>query len=175
MGMTVKQLADSLGVSKTAIRKRFTDEFRTNYVQTTEKGILVIDDNGCKLIAETLQTTAKQIPETVETNSERFAETLQTTANQIPETVQTTITTLQQHNTLLSEQLAIKDKQIAAQQEQIKTLMESLSNSTTAVINGQVLQLAASQKQLTDKSECSEDIEAPIPRKHFWQRWFNKK
>ena len=162
--MTVKQLADTLGVSKTTIRKRFTDEFRANHLKTNENGILVIDDNGCKLIAETLQTTANQIPETAET-----------TENMLLETLQTTITTLQQHNTLLSEQLAVKDKQIAAQQEQIKTLTESLSNSTTAVINGQVLQLAASQKQLTDKSECSEDIEAPIPRSHFWQRWFNKK
>lgn len=186
MSMTVKQLANSLGVSKTAIRKRFNDEFRANHLQINESGILIIDDNGCKLIAETLQTTANQIPEMAQTNPERFAETPQTTANQIPETVETTenmlletlkttITTLQQHNTLLSEQLTIKDKQIAAQQEQIKTLTESLSNSTTAVINGQVLQLAASQKQLTEKSECSDDVEAPVVKRYFWQRWFNKK
>ena len=60
MDMTIKQLADSLGVSKTAIRKRFTAEFRKKYVKTTENGTIIISENGCKLIAETMQTTAQE-------------------------------------------------------------------------------------------------------------------
>lgn len=64
---TIKQLADELGVSKTAIRKRLTSEFRTNYVETTENGVLVITANGCAIIAETLQTSANPTPETPET------------------------------------------------------------------------------------------------------------
>lgn len=186
MAMTIKQLADSLSVSKTAIRKRFNDEFRANHLKTTENGMLVIDDEGCKLIAETLETTASKMLGIVKTDSKKFAEVTQTIENQPPktaennknmllETLQTTIATLQQHNTLLSEQLTIKDKQIAAQQEQIKMLTESLSNSTTAVINGQLLQLTSAQKQLIEKSECSEKVEDSIPKKNFWQRWINKK
>ena len=70
MSMTVKQLADSLGVTKTAIRKRFTEDFRANHLQTTANGVIIISDEGCKLIAETLQTTANQIPQTAETVTE---------------------------------------------------------------------------------------------------------
>ncbi len=32
---TVKQLAEELGVSKTAIRKRFSDDFKAKYVETS--------------------------------------------------------------------------------------------------------------------------------------------
>lgn len=63
---TIKQLADELSVSKTAIRKRLTPEFRENYVEITANGVLTINENGCKLIAETLQTYANPIPETNE-------------------------------------------------------------------------------------------------------------
>ena len=91
MSKSIKQLADEFGVTKTAIRKRFTDDFREKHIHTTDKNILIIDDEGCKLIAETLQTTANQIPQT----KGNQAETLQTTANQIPQTKGNQAETLQ--------------------------------------------------------------------------------
>ena len=66
MSKTIKQLVEELNVSKTAIRKRFNDEFRANYVQTTENGMILISENGCKLIAETIQTNAIQFPQPTE-------------------------------------------------------------------------------------------------------------
>ena len=63
---TVKQLADELGVSKTAIRKRMDSDFRANYVQTTENNVLIISEIGCEIIAKTLKTSENQIPQTTE-------------------------------------------------------------------------------------------------------------
>lgn len=49
MSKTIKEIADELGVSKTAIRNKLTDEFRTKWVQTsTANGVqtLVITEDG---------------------------------------------------------------------------------------------------------------------------------
>lgn len=69
--MTIKELADALGVSKTAIRKYMTEDFRCAHAETNRNGAITIDSDGCKLIAETMgkkweqsETTANQIPET---------------------------------------------------------------------------------------------------------------
>ena len=75
MSKTIKQLADEFGVSKTAIRKRFTDEFKEKYVQTTSEGSLQISDDGCKLIAESLRKHIETLPETEKPSQSKFAET----------------------------------------------------------------------------------------------------
>ena len=62
MSKTIKQLADEFGVSKTAIRKRFTDEFKEKYVQTTSEGSLQVSDDGCKLIAESFRKHTETLP-----------------------------------------------------------------------------------------------------------------
>lgn len=157
MSMTVKQLADSLGVTKTAIRKRFTEDFRANHLQTTANGVIIISDEGCKLIAETLQTTANQIPQTAETVTENPENSL----------LETTIA-------VLREQLAVKDSQIAAQQEQIKTLTQSLHDTTAALTAAQALHAGTIQQQLTDKQAGSEGVSEPEERQGFWQRIFKR-
>lgn len=144
--MTIKQLADELGVTKTAIRKRFTDDFRANHLHTTDNNTIIIDDEGCKLIAETLQTTANQIPKT----TENLMETSESSANLLLETLQTTITTLQ-------EQLSAKDNLIAAQQEQINTLTESLHDTVTALTAAQALHAGTIQERLTEHSGTSDE------------------
>lgn len=171
MSMTVKQLADSLGVTKTAIRKRFTEDFRANHVQTTANGVIIISDEGCKLIAETLQTTANQIPQIAETVTENTENSL----------LQTTIA-------VLREQLSEKDKQITAltsalttSQEQVKQLTESLHDTTAALTAAQALHAGTIQQQLTEQQASSESVseDVPVPepeqeRQGFWQRIFKR-
>lgn len=134
MDMTIKQLANSLGVSKTAIRKRFTAEFRNNYLKTTENGVIIISENGCKLIAETIQTTTNQLPQTEETTID-----------------------------VLIKQISEKDKQIEAltsalttSQEQIKQLTESLHDTTTALAAAQSLHAGTIKQQLKEQYASSE-------------------
>lgn len=159
MGMTVKQLADELGVSKTAIRKRFTDEFKAKYVQTNPDGSLQVVDEGCKLIGESLQKQA-QTPQTkISEPSENHS--LQSVVEIQKETIG-----------LLKGQLAAKDEQIRAQQEQITALQVELErerqhardqSDKLAVLADQAQQLhaAATIKQLPDNQ---------VSKKHWWQR-----
>jgi len=113
LSKTIKQLADELGVSKTAIRKRFSDEFKAHYVETSDDGSLLVTDDGCKLIVESLrkpvQTPQTSVVETTANPSLRFA----------PDTQQDTMG-------LLTSQLAAKDEQIRAQQQQLITKDEQI-------------------------------------------------
>lgn len=58
MSKTVKELAEEFGVSKTAIRNKMTDEFRSKWVQTsTANGVqtLVITEEGVKALKSIFQ------------------------------------------------------------------------------------------------------------------------
>lgn len=141
---TVKQLAEELGVSKTAIRKRFSDDFKAQYVQTSANGSLQVSDDGCKLIAESL----RKPPQTPQTSG------VETTANLglrfVPDIQQDTMG-------VLTSQLAAKDEQIRAQQqqlitkdEQIKTMQAQLSAK-----DEQISQLTAALQQQTSALEST--------------------
>ena len=66
MNKTIKQLADELGVSKTAIRKYMSEEFRQEHTETDRNGVITITQSGCKLIAEIIGNNRKPIAETNE-------------------------------------------------------------------------------------------------------------
>lgn len=58
MSKTIKELADEFGVSKTAIRKKLTEEFRSKWVETsTANGVqtLVITEEGINALKSMLQ------------------------------------------------------------------------------------------------------------------------
>ena len=139
MSLTIKELADDLGVSKTAIRKYFTPEFRDKYV-IEEQGVLYIRNDGVNLIKnhkkekamrnpirnpignplEIHKTfnmeveTANQFAETKVETANQFAETKVETANQEVNKIDAEIiNVLKQTIETLQRQLEIKDKQIA--------------------------------------------------------------
>ena len=113
MGKCVKQLADEFGVSKTAIRKRFTAEFKAQYVETNPDGSLQVNDEGCKLIEESLQKPLQTAQTKVSETSENQG--LQETVAAQKETV-----------AILKGQLDIKDEQIKAMSDQMAALQAEL-------------------------------------------------
>ena len=50
-GKTIKQIADELGVSKTAVRKKMTDEVKTKFAETVS-GVIYISVCGENLIKQ---------------------------------------------------------------------------------------------------------------------------
>ena len=65
---TIKELANSLGVSKTAVRNYMDDDFRAKYTAKDSKGVITITPDGCKVLSENIgkqpENTAKNSPET---------------------------------------------------------------------------------------------------------------
>jgi predicted ArsR family transcriptional regulator len=152
-GMTIKQLADVLGVSKTAIRKYLTAEFRENYVETTANKVITISETGCKLIAESLQKSANL----AETTANQFAETTENTANiTIPLVVWNT----------LQEQLKEKDRQLQEKDKQIEALNQAVLNGQQLTDQAQRLQGNSEQKLL--------QLEAPGKKDNWFSRIFGR-
>lgn len=128
MMRTIKELADELGVSKTAVRKYMDSEFRAAHTENLPGNVIGIDDEGCKLIAERLRKPQ-------ETTENQFAET---TGNQ----------GLQEEVAFLREQLKAKDRQIEAQQTQISQLTSALESVTSSLQAAQALHAGTMKKQL---------------------------
>lgn len=144
--MTVKQLADSLGVSKTAVRKRLSDDFRQSYVSIVD-GVLEISDDGCKLIAETIANHRKPFVESTENTTENIPETNAHDCKLFAETADN-----HYDNTvinLLTTQIETKDRQIEALQTQISELTRSLQDVTAALAAAQALHAGTMQERLT--------------------------
>lgn len=193
MSKTIKQIADELGVSKTAIRNYMTADFRSKYVEISANGLLLISDEGAIQLQTKCKPTANQ-PQTKFAQStanqpQSTANQPQTTANQpqtecengvdrrkppqtefaaVVEVLQTTIDTLQ-------GQLATKDEQIKTQQEQISALQSELERERQharnqaeklAVLADQAQQLHAADKKALLAIEDKQDP----PKRHWWQR-----
>lgn len=107
---TIKELADKLGVSKTAVRKHMTPEFRCKHTETDRNGVITIDPAGCKLIAETMG------------RNEKLSES---TENKIPETPENTENPLY---AILRAELAAKNQQIDEKDRLIEQLRKDLAD-----------------------------------------------
>lgn len=114
MTMTIKQLADQIGVSKTAVRKYMDEDFRAKYTLTDGNGTITISAPGCELIAGKFQKTQQ-------TTENSYAATAE---NSVSDDI---VTILRDSIDTLKLQLAEKDRQLAAKDEQIKTLNEELA------------------------------------------------
>lgn len=186
MSKTIKELADSLGVSKTAIRKYLTPEFRAAHTANQTGNSIVIDDEGCKLIAETFRKPA-----------ESFRKPPQTTANLEPETTGNLVSgdvvaLLQSTIAALQQQLEVKDRQIADLTETVKTQAASLQ-AAQALHAGTMHQMMlnpgeepveARQEpvEAPEGEDCTETPESPEKAAQepleaspgWWQRLFRK-
>jgi hypothetical protein len=154
MSQTIKQLADALGVSKTAIRKHLTPDFRAAHTATDGGNAIWIDDQGCALIAQSFrkqpETTANKEPETAGNQ----------VSGDVVALLQATITTLQ-------HQLEVKDRQIAE-------LTETVKAQAVSIHAAQALHAGTMQRMLPDADAAdaqAEDASSPERPRKWWQRW----
>ena len=151
---TIKQVADILGVSKTAIRNYMDDDFRAKYTEKDDKGVITITPPGYKQIALQLGR-AEKLTETPETN---FSETTENTENiTIPHAVWQTVL----------DQLKEKDRQLAARDKQIADLTDAVKAQAQSINADRHNELAGTmQHVLPEHSE-------PARKKWSWP-WSKK-
>lgn len=168
--MTIKELANALGVSKTAVRKYMTAEFRAAHTETKAGNLIVIDDEGCKLLAESFQkqpqTTANRLPETPANPSLR-------------EEVAFLRAQLEAKDRQLEakdRQLEQKDKQLESRDAQIASLTIALENTTASLQAAQALHAGTMQAQLEagsdpdpDPGEAAQEVQEPERKFSLWQ------
>ena len=195
MEMTIKQLADELGVSKTTI----------------SKAVLVLGFNGklhkvgnrymlSEMQISQIKSKISQFSQTDEEKKTQILPTLQTDEEkklQISPTLQTDeeekmqISLLKQQNAILQQQLSVLSKQLSVKDEQIKLLQEQLiakdeqigqitsamESMATALSAEQALHAGTIQKQLTEHSLMDQpsDEEQSKRKQGIFSKLFGKK
>ena len=184
MEMTIKQLANQLGVSKTTISKAIS--------ALGLQGKLKRSGNKYLLSEVQIESVKTQIAN----QKTQIANQKSQTAGQKSQTENQNalIEVLQKQLTLLNGQLNIKDDQIRTHQEQIRLLQEqivskdkqieqitvAMENITAALTASQALHAGTIQQQLTEQNSSREntapdDPEQPKQKQGFFSKFFGKK
>ena len=163
MGMTIKQLADQLGVSKTTISKAISALGLSNRLNRSGNKYIISEDQTEQIKMQ----IANSKPQTASDKSQL--------ENQIA-----LIELLQKQLALLNEQLSIKDGQIKAYQEQIRILTDSLHDATVALTAEQALHAGTIQRQLTEQINPKEEAaldhqEQPNHKQSIFSKLFGRK
>ena len=195
MEMTIKQLADELGVSKTTISKAvlvlgFNGKLHKvgNRYMLSEMQILQIKS---KISQFSLNDEKKktQISPTLQTDEEKKTQISPTLQTDEEEKMQ--ISLLEQQNAILQQQLSVLSKQLSVKDEQIKLLQEQLiakdeqigqitaamESMATALAAEQALHAGTIQKQLTEHSLMDQpsDEEQSKRKQGIFSKLFGKK
>ena len=163
MGMTIKQLADQLGVSKTTISKAISALGLSNRLNRSGNKYIISEDQTEQIKMQ----IANSKPQTASDKSQL--------ENQIA-----LIELLQKQLALLNEQLSIKDGQIKTYQEQIRILTDSLHDATVALTAEQALHAGTIQRQLTEQINSKEEAaldhqEQPNHKQSIFSKLFGRK
>ena len=196
MEMTIKQLADELGVSKPTIRnivselgiqsklRKVGNRYMLSDAQITQVKLQILKDGVLSESEKTEKLESEMLSESEKTEkleSEMLSES-EKTENSI---VREQLSILSQQLTVkdnqiqvLQDQLIVKDSQIQILQEQIRQLTAAMDSMATALTGAQALHAGTIQKQLTghnDRVEQSSDQEQPKQKQGFFSRLFGKK
>ena len=189
MEMTIKQLANELGVCKQTVNNAI---LQLNLQDTLHKvgNKYLLSETQILQIKSQIKTpkTSKSTKSTNENedNEEKTQETTTffekstktpKTSKSTNEKEKSTISFLELQNEILREQLVIKDNQIRLLQEQIGQITNAMENLTTALNAEQALHAGTIQKQLTEHSVVDEpsDVEQPKQKQGFFSRLFGRK
>ena len=162
MEMTIKQLANELGVCKQTVNNAI---LQLNLQDTLHKvgNKYLLSETQILQIKSQIKTpkTSKSTKSTKSTNEKE----------------KSTISFLELQNEILREQLVIKDNQIRLLQEQIGQLTNAMENLTTAFNAEQALHAGTIQKQLTEHSVMDQpsDVEQPKQKQGLFSRLFGRK
>jgi predicted DNA-binding protein YlxM (UPF0122 family) len=152
MRYSIKEIADTVGVSKTAVRKKIEKlGLQTELLKNGNK--ITVDENVAKQII-----TAFDRPTENETQTE-FANQNDNEFSKVIE--------------ILQAELESKNKQLASKDRQIEDLTRALENTTASLQAEQALHAGTMQKQLSsgEKQEQAEDQEKTKTdkKRHWWQ------
>lgn len=152
MRYSIKEIADTVGVSKTAVRKKIEKlGLQTELLKNGNK--ITVDENVANQII-----TAFDRPTENETQTE-FANQ---NGNEFSKVIE-----------ILQAELESKNKQLASKDRQIEDLTRALENTTASLQAEQALHAGTMQKQLSsgEEQEQAEDQEKTKTdkKRHWWQ------
>ena len=162
---TIRQIADEIGVSKTAVNKQIANlGLRSGLRKNGNQ--FAIDEHQEALIK---QAFSEKSQTEIENQSQTKTQTENHEVGNLVCVLQATIDTLQ-------GQLEVKDRQIEQQAQTITRLTDALAAAQQTAVAAQALHAGTIQQQLVagEGEELQQERET-VPRRSWWKRLFEGK
>ena len=162
---TIRQIADEIGVSKTAVNKQIANlGLRSGLRKNGNQ--FAIDEHQEALIKEAFSEKSQT---EIENQSQNKTQTENHEVGDLVCVLQATIDTLQ-------GQLEVKDRQIEQQAQTITRLTDALAAAQQTAVAAQALHAGTIQQQLVagEGEELQQERET-VPRRSWWKRLFEGK
>lgn len=162
---TIRQIADEIGVSKTAVSKQIENlGLRSSLRKNGNQ--FAIDEHQEALIK---QAFSEKSQTEIENQSQTKTQTENREVGDLVCVLQATIDTLQ-------GQLEVKDRQIEQQAQTITRLTDALAAAQQTAVAAQALHAGTIQQQLVagEGEELQQERET-VPRRSWWKRLFEGK
>lgn len=162
---TIRQIADEIGVSKTAVNKQIANlGLRSGLRKNGNQ--FAIDEHQEALIK---QAFSEKSQTEIENQSQTKMQTENHEVGDLVCVLQATIDTLQ-------GQLEVKDRQIEQQAQTITRLTDALAAAQQTAVAAQALHAGTIQQQLVagEGEELQQERET-VPRRSWWKRLFEGK
>lgn len=156
MEMTIKQLANELGVSKPTIRNAVSELGLQGKLCKIGNRYMISDDQIMKIklqISEKSEKSESEVSPKSKKSEKSESEVLPKSEKTENDIWREQLAVKDGQIKLLQEQLIVKDRQINLLQEQISQLTSAMENMATALTASQALHAGTIQKQLTEYSE----------------------
>ena len=141
MGMTIKELAAELGVSKETIRKHVA-KLPSDHVSHGKRGVISLTGEAVAIIRQQIAT---YIPPTTDNGPPTTDNEPPTTDNQRLQTANDKIQLLSDNLQDLREQLKQKNAELEAKNKQISDLLQALQ--AEQILHGQMFQLESPKRK----------------------------
>ena len=162
---TIRQIADEIGVSKTAVNKQIANlGLRSGLRKNGNQ--FAIDEHQEALIKQAFSENSQT---EIENQSQTKTQTENHEVGDLVCVLQATIDTLQ-------GQLEVKDRQIEQQAQTITRLTDALAAAQQTAVAAQALHAGTIQQQLVagEGEELQQERET-VPRRSWWKRLFEGK
>lgn len=154
---TIKQIADELNTSKTSIRRKMTNDFKSKYTETVGNRIFITQAGEIEL--KNLYNTLLQSEQTATERNAPIAtigtQCNGTTTPNCTKSEQNAPTAMEQNTYIhvLENELKIKNCQIESMQQNINDLTSALVSSQKSLEHSQALHAGTIQQQLTENTD----------------------
>ena len=170
---TIRQIADEIGVSKTAVNKQIANlGLRSGLRKNGNQ--FAIDEQQEALIKQAFSEKSQtEIENQTQTEIENQTQTKSQTENH---EVSDLVCVLQATIDTLQGQLEVKDRQIEQQAQTITRLTDALAAAQQTAVAAQALHAGTIQQQLVaGEGEELQQKRETVPRRSWWKRLFEGK
>lgn len=158
---SIRQIAEELGVSKTAVRKQIANLGLRSGLRKNGNQFAIDESQEAQIIRA---FSGKSQTE----NGNQFANQTETSSRTENHEVSDLVSVLQTTVTVLQEQLQVKDQQIAQQAQTIDRLSDALAAAQQSAAAAQALHAGTIQHQLSEDAGDSAKAEEEPPARRGW-------